>query len=116
MKCLDVVKEDMQEVGAREDDVFDRSVWRIHCGDRKAERRRWVLRMRSHRKCCVFNTNLSRCCQTDGVHAPSVYLHHVVPGEVDPGRLHPLHDVGPQSQLSRVTFSHRQHTAGDGGV
>ena len=25
MKCLDVVKEDMQEVGAREDEVFDRS-------------------------------------------------------------------------------------------
>ena len=24
MKCLDVVKEDMQEVGAREDEVFGR--------------------------------------------------------------------------------------------
>ena len=31
MKCLDVVKEDMQEVGAREDEVFDRSLWRICC-------------------------------------------------------------------------------------
>ena len=30
---LDVVKEDMQLVGAREDEVFDWSVWRIHCGD-----------------------------------------------------------------------------------
>ena len=36
MKCLDVVKEDMQEVEAREDEVFggkrkvfDRSAWRI---------------------------------------------------------------------------------------
>ena len=28
-----MVKEDMQEVGAREDEVFDRSVWRIHYGD-----------------------------------------------------------------------------------
>ena len=43
MKCLDVVEEDMHEVGAREgevfgcevgareDDVFDRSIWRIRC-------------------------------------------------------------------------------------
>ena len=30
---MNVVKEDMQEVGAREDEVFDRSVWRIRCGD-----------------------------------------------------------------------------------
>ena len=30
---LDAVKEDMQEVGAREDEVFARSVWRIHCRD-----------------------------------------------------------------------------------
>ena len=29
MKCLDVVKEDMREVGAREDEVFYSSVWRI---------------------------------------------------------------------------------------
>ena len=28
MKCLDVVKEDMQEVGAREDEVFG-------CGERR---------------------------------------------------------------------------------
>ena len=27
---MDVVKEDMQEVGAREDEVFERSEWRIH--------------------------------------------------------------------------------------
>ena len=33
MKCLDVVKEDLQEVEAREDEVFDRSVWRICCGN-----------------------------------------------------------------------------------
>ena len=49
MKCLDVVKEDMQEVGVREDEVFgcgegghaggredevfDRSVWRMRCGN-----------------------------------------------------------------------------------
>ena len=31
MKCLDVVKEDMQEVGASEDEVFDRSLRRICC-------------------------------------------------------------------------------------
>ena len=30
---LDVVKEDMQEVGAKEDEVFAQSVLRIHCGD-----------------------------------------------------------------------------------
>ena len=30
---LDLVKEDMQEVGAMEDKVFARSVWRIRCGD-----------------------------------------------------------------------------------
>ena len=30
---LDVVKEDMQEVGEREDEVFDRSLCRISCGD-----------------------------------------------------------------------------------
>ena len=29
----DVLKEDMEEVGAREDGVFDRRVWRIRCGD-----------------------------------------------------------------------------------
>ena len=28
-----MVKDDMQEVGARKDEVFDRSVWRIRCGD-----------------------------------------------------------------------------------
>ena len=28
-RYLDVVKEEMQEVGAREDVVFDRSLWRI---------------------------------------------------------------------------------------
>ena len=33
MKCLDVVKEDMQEVGAREDEVFYRSLRRISNGD-----------------------------------------------------------------------------------
>ena len=33
MKCLDVVKEDMQEVGAREDEVFDRNVRRICSGE-----------------------------------------------------------------------------------
>ena len=33
MKCLDAVKEDMQGVGTREDEVFDRNVWRILCGD-----------------------------------------------------------------------------------
>ena len=32
-RYLDVAKEDMQEVGAREDEVFDRSVWKIQCGD-----------------------------------------------------------------------------------
>ena len=31
-KYLDVAREDMQVVEAREDEVFDRSVWRI-CGD-----------------------------------------------------------------------------------
>ena len=30
---MNVVKEDMQEVGAREDEVFDSSIWRIRCGD-----------------------------------------------------------------------------------
>ena len=30
--CMGVVKEDMQEVGARKDEVFDRSVRRIRCG------------------------------------------------------------------------------------
>ena len=33
MKCLDVVKEDMQEVGAREDDVYNRFLRKICCGD-----------------------------------------------------------------------------------
>ena len=32
MMCLDVAK-DIQEVGAREDEAFDRSAWRICCGD-----------------------------------------------------------------------------------
>ena len=32
-RYLDVVKEDMHELGAREDEVFDRSVWKIQCGD-----------------------------------------------------------------------------------
>ena len=32
-RYLDVVKEDMQELGAREDEVFDRSVWIICCWD-----------------------------------------------------------------------------------
>ena len=32
MKCVDVVKEDMQEVGAREGEVFYQSVWLICCG------------------------------------------------------------------------------------
>ena len=42
IRYLDVLKEDIQEKGVREDEVFDRSVWRIHCGDPdgKAERRR----------------------------------------------------------------------------
>ena len=31
MKCLDVVKEDMREVGAREDCVFARYAGRIPC-------------------------------------------------------------------------------------
>ena len=35
---LDVVKEDMQEVGAREDVVFDRDVWRIRYGDPRWEK------------------------------------------------------------------------------
>ena len=30
-RYLCVVKEDMQEVGTREDEVFDRNVWRIDC-------------------------------------------------------------------------------------
>ena len=32
-RYLDVMKEDMQEVGAREDEVFTRSVWKVRCGD-----------------------------------------------------------------------------------
>ena len=33
-RFLDVVKEDMEEVGAKEMDVEDRTVWRkmLHCG------------------------------------------------------------------------------------
>ena len=41
-RCLDVVKEDLQEAGTRED-VCDRSLWRIRCDNpwwRNAERRR----------------------------------------------------------------------------
>ena len=29
---FEVVKEDMREVGGRENEVFDGSVWRIRCG------------------------------------------------------------------------------------
>ena len=32
MRYLDVVRNDMLEVGAREDEVFDRRVWRTECG------------------------------------------------------------------------------------
>ena len=32
-RYLDVVKEDMQEVGVTEDEVFDRSVWTVRCGN-----------------------------------------------------------------------------------
>ena len=39
MRYLDAVKEDMQEVGEKEDEVFYRIIWRIHCGDGKDERR-----------------------------------------------------------------------------
>ena len=42
MKCLDVVKEDMQEVGAREDEAFNRSVRGLRWAtpDGKAGKRR----------------------------------------------------------------------------
>ena len=39
-RYLGVVKEDMQEVGARESKVFDRNVWTMTTPDGKAERRR----------------------------------------------------------------------------
>ena len=37
MKCLDVLEEDIQEVGAREDEVFG-CVGRRHSGDRSEGR------------------------------------------------------------------------------
>ena len=44
-RYLDVVKEDMQEVGAIDGEVFDRSVWRIYSGDPCWESRK--------KKCCL---------------------------------------------------------------
>ena len=47
-KVLDVVKEDMGEIGAKETDVEDRKIWRmmIHCGHPrlkgKTKRRRFL--------------------------------------------------------------------------
>ena len=38
MKCLDVVKEEMQEVGAREDEVFGESP--VATSDRKTEKKK----------------------------------------------------------------------------
>ena len=38
VKCFDVVKEDMREVGEREDEVFARSAWRIHWCDSSWEK------------------------------------------------------------------------------